>query len=38
MIWNIFRALNELKTDIIVVDKRLETTPTVNYSKGAHRI
>ena len=33
-----FRALNELKSDIIVVDKLLETTSTANYSKSAHRI
>ena len=33
-----FRALNELKSDIIVVDKLLETPSTANYSKGTHRI
>ena len=31
----IFR--NELKSDIIVIDKRLETTSTANYSKSKHR-
>ena len=34
----IFRALNELKSDIIAVDKLLETTSKANYSKSAHRI
>ena len=29
----LFRALIELKSDIIVVDKPLETTSTANYSK-----
>ena len=33
-----FRALNELKSDRIVVDKLLETTSTENYSKRGHRI
>ena len=33
-----FRALNELKSDIIVVDKLLETTSTANYSKSAYKI
>ena len=33
-----FRALTELKSDVIVVDKLLETTSTANYSKSTHRI
>ena len=33
-----FKALNELKSDIIVVDKFLETTSTANYSKSTHKI
>ena len=31
---SIFTALNELKSYIVVVDKRLETTSTANYSKN----
>ena len=34
----IFRALNEQTSDITVIDKRLETTSTANYSQSAHRI
>ena len=33
-----FKALNELKSNIIIVDKFWETTATANYSKSAHRI
>ena len=33
-----FKALNELKSNIIVVDKLLETTSTANYSKSTQRI
>ena len=33
-----FRALTELKSDIIIVDKLVETTSTTNYSKSTHRI
>ena len=33
-----FRALNELKSDVIVVDKLLETTSTANYAKSTYRI
>ena len=33
-----FRALNQLKSDIIVVDKLLETTTTAKYSNSTHRI
>ena len=35
MTWSMF---NELKSDIVVGDKSLETTYTANYSKSAHRI
>ena len=40
MTWSMVRALNELKSDIVVVDTclRLETTPTAIYLKNAHRI
>ena len=33
-----FRALKELKSGIVGVDKLLETTSTANYSKSAHKI
>ena len=33
-----FRALIELKSDIIVVDKLLETNSTANYSKSAKHV
>ena len=33
-----FRALNELKADIFVVDNLLETISTAIYLKSAHRI
>ena len=35
---NMFRALNELKIDIVAVDKLSLTTSTANYSKSSHRI
>ena len=31
-----FKALNELNSDIVVVDKSLKTTSTANYPKRAH--
>ena len=34
---SMFRTLNELKSDIVVVDKPLETTSTATYSKSTHR-
>ena len=33
-----FRTLNELKSEIIVVDKLLETSSIANYSKSTQRI
>ena len=33
-----FRALNELKSDVAVVDKLLKTPSTIHYSKSTHRI
>ena len=35
---SMFRSLNELKSNIVVVDKLLETTLIANYSKSTHRI